>query len=114
MSLGKPGDRDALVEKIFKQPELQVSLIELTMLISFSYSKMFDFLTTDNFEKRNRILVRCFENSVGICKNSTTVQIGQDDESMTLKWQHGILSNYDYLLYINSLADRYKLSENGE
>ena len=34
----------------------------------------------------------------------------EDEESMTLKWQHGILSNYDYLLYINSLADRWESS----
>jgi len=27
-------------------------------------------------------------------------------ECMTLQWQHGILSNYDYLLHLNSLADR--------
>merc|ERR1719427_2552357 len=25
---------------------------------------------------------------------------------MTLQWQHGIVSNYDYLLHLNSLADR--------
>ena len=32
---------------------------------------------------------------------------GQDGvESMTLQWQHGIVSNYDYLLHLNSLADR--------
>jgi len=55
LSLGKPGDRDVLVEKIYQQNELKISA---------------------------------------------------DEESMTLKWQHGILSNYDYLVYINSLADR--------
>ncbi|KAG0413817.1 hypothetical protein HPB47_009029, partial [Ixodes persulcatus] len=27
-------------------------------------------------------------------------------ENMTLMWQNGLVSNYDYLLYINSLADR--------
>lgn len=27
-------------------------------------------------------------------------------ENMTLLWQNGVISNYDYLLYINSLADR--------
>uniref|UniRef100_A0A182JZX8 Protein FAN n=1 Tax=Anopheles christyi TaxID=43041 RepID=A0A182JZX8_9DIPT len=30
----------------------------------------------------------------------------QTPESMTLKWQNGLVSNYDYLLYLNSLADR--------
>ncbi|XP_053677990.1 protein FAN-like [Anopheles nili] len=30
----------------------------------------------------------------------------QSPESMTLKWQNGLVSNYDYLLYLNSLADR--------
>ncbi|XP_062537016.1 protein FAN-like [Armigeres subalbatus] len=27
-------------------------------------------------------------------------------ESITLKWQNGLISNYEYLLYLNSLADR--------
>uniref|UniRef100_A0A182QB95 WD repeat-containing protein 55 homolog n=1 Tax=Anopheles farauti TaxID=69004 RepID=A0A182QB95_9DIPT len=30
----------------------------------------------------------------------------QTPESMTLKWQNGYVSNYDYLLYLNGLADR--------
>ncbi|XP_050076251.1 protein FAN-like [Anopheles maculipalpis] len=30
----------------------------------------------------------------------------QSPESMTLKWQNGLVTNYDYLLYLNSLADR--------
>ncbi|XP_063224918.1 protein FAN-like isoform X2 [Bacillus rossius redtenbacheri] len=29
-----------------------------------------------------------------------------DQEMMTLQWQNGVISNYDYLLYLNSLADR--------
>lgn len=29
-----------------------------------------------------------------------------DQEIMTLRWQNGVLSNYDYLMYLNSLADR--------
>ncbi|XP_065203348.1 protein FAN-like [Planococcus citri] len=29
-----------------------------------------------------------------------------DQEIMTLQWQNGTISNYDYLLYINSMADR--------
>ncbi|CAH2067235.1 unnamed protein product, partial [Iphiclides podalirius] len=29
-------------------------------------------------------------------------------EEMTLQWQNGIVSNYDYLLYLNCLADRSK------
>ncbi|XP_062502057.1 protein FAN-like [Corticium candelabrum] len=27
-------------------------------------------------------------------------------EHMTLKWQNGVISNYDYLMYLNSMADR--------
>ncbi|XP_042895637.1 protein FAN [Parasteatoda tepidariorum] len=30
----------------------------------------------------------------------------RDQENMTLLWQNGAISNYDYLLYLNSLADR--------
>ncbi|XP_067007294.2 protein FAN isoform X2 [Anabrus simplex] len=29
-----------------------------------------------------------------------------EQEMMTLQWQNGVISNYDYLLYLNSLADR--------
>nr|CAD7405985.1 unnamed protein product [Timema cristinae] len=29
-----------------------------------------------------------------------------DQEMMTLQWQNGVISNYDYLMYLNSLADR--------
>ncbi|KAJ9595217.1 hypothetical protein L9F63_013478, partial [Diploptera punctata] len=29
-----------------------------------------------------------------------------EQEMMTLQWQNGVLSNYDYLLYLNSMADR--------
>ncbi|XP_071092050.1 protein FAN-like [Haliotis cracherodii] len=31
-------------------------------------------------------------------------EVGQED--MTLRWQSGYISNYEYLLYLNSLADR--------
>lgn len=31
---------------------------------------------------------------------------GKGTESITLQWQNGVISNYDYLLYLNSLADR--------
>jgi len=27
-------------------------------------------------------------------------------ENVTLKWQQGQISNFDYLMYLNSLADR--------
>merc|ERR1719334_1449911 len=30
----------------------------------------------------------------------------QETENITHKWQHGVISNYDYLLYLNSQADR--------
>ena len=30
----------------------------------------------------------------------------EEEENITLKWQHGIISNYDYLLHLNSQADR--------
>ncbi|KZC06439.1 Protein FAN, partial [Dufourea novaeangliae] len=39
--------------------------------------------------------------------NQPTVSLeGIPQDQMTMRWQHGSLSNYDYLLYINSLADR--------
>ena len=27
-------------------------------------------------------------------------------ENMTLRWQNGLISNYDYLFYLNTMADR--------
>ncbi|XP_045191782.2 protein FAN-like isoform X2 [Mercenaria mercenaria] len=29
-----------------------------------------------------------------------------DQKDMTMKWQNGVISNYDYLMYLNSVADR--------
>eukprot|EP00117_Sycon_ciliatum_P047152 scpid28293/ scgid33705/ Protein FAN; Factor associated with neutral sphingomyelinase activation len=29
-----------------------------------------------------------------------------EQENLTLKWQNGVISNYDYLMYLNSMADR--------
>jgi factor associated with neutral sphingomyelinase activation len=29
-----------------------------------------------------------------------------DENNMTLKWQNGLISNYDYLMYLNSCAGR--------
>jgi factor associated with neutral sphingomyelinase activation len=29
-----------------------------------------------------------------------------DQTNMTLKWQNGIISNYEYLMYLNSTAGR--------
>ena len=28
------------------------------------------------------------------------------EDNMTLKWQNGLISNFDYLIYLNSAADR--------
>ena len=28
------------------------------------------------------------------------------EDNMTLQWQNGIISNFDYLMYLNSAADR--------
>ncbi|XP_035898589.1 protein FAN-like [Anopheles stephensi] len=41
-----------------------------------------------------------------ICAQPDCSATEQSPESMTLKWQNGLVSNYDYLLYLNSLADR--------
>ncbi|XP_050589854.1 protein FAN-like isoform X2 [Bombus affinis] len=39
--------------------------------------------------------------------NQPTVSLERvPQDQMTMRWQNGSLSNYDYLLYINSLADR--------
>lgn len=45
-----------------------------------------------------------FYNSV-IHQEDYNVQV-KEPESITLQWQNGVISNYDYLLYLNSLADR--------
>lgn len=39
--------------------------------------------------------------------NQPTISLERvPQDQMTMRWQNGSLSNYDYLLYINSLADR--------
>lgn len=45
-----------------------------------------------------------FYNSV-VHQKEYNVQV-KEPESITLQWQNGVISNYDYLLYLNSLADR--------
>uniref|UniRef100_U5EY84 Putative neutral sphingomyelinase n-smase activation associated factor n=1 Tax=Corethrella appendiculata TaxID=1370023 RepID=U5EY84_9DIPT len=40
------------------------------------------------------------------CEQNDLQIVEQIPESITLQWQNGLLSNYDYLLYLNSLADR--------
>ncbi|XP_034244704.1 protein FAN-like [Thrips palmi] len=42
----------------------------------------------------------------GIMRQSLLKLDDFQQEAVTLQWQHGVLSNYDYLLYLNSLADR--------
>ncbi|KAK3925480.1 Protein FAN [Frankliniella fusca] len=42
----------------------------------------------------------------GIMSQSSVKLDDLQQEAVTLQWQHGVLSNYDYLLYLNSLADR--------
>lgn len=42
----------------------------------------------------------------GIMKQGLLKLDDFQQEAVTLQWQHGVLSNYDYLLYLNSLADR--------
>jgi hypothetical protein len=34
------------------------------------------------------------------------------EENMTLQWQNGLVSNFDYLLYLNSAADRFAPPQN--
>ncbi|KAL9648972.1 hypothetical protein ABK040_008352 [Willaertia magna] len=42
-----------------------------------------------------------------ILKQPTLINISMNDQgNMTLKWQNGLISNFDYLLYLNFIADR--------
>ncbi|XP_026322727.1 protein FAN-like isoform X2 [Hyposmocoma kahamanoa] len=44
-----------------------------------------------------------------ILEESPNVQLQKvHAEEMTLQWQNGVVSNYDYLIYLNCLADRSK------
>lgn len=52
--------------------------------------------------KHRDTLYKTIENSP--CVNLEKVMI----EEITLQWQNGIVSNYDYLIYLNCLADRSK------
>lgn len=35
------------------------------------------------------------------CEQDSLKLVESEQHSMTLKWQNGIISNYDYLLYLN-------------
>ncbi|XP_060859009.1 protein FAN-like isoform X1 [Metopolophium dirhodum] len=57
------------------------------------------YLTFKNTEIRDKL----YDNLL----NQSKVKMEKRERCiMTLKWQNGALSNYDYLLYLNSLADR--------
>jgi len=48
-------------------------------------------------------------NERGFCSfvAAELVSLEQDStENYTLKWQNGLISNFDYLMYLNSMADR--------
>ncbi|XP_058806597.1 protein FAN-like [Phymastichus coffea] len=57
------------------------------------------FVATQTEEERNMLYTKIMQQPV--IKIETVAQ-----NHMTMQWQNGSLSNYDYLLYINSLADR--------
>ncbi|XP_050527638.1 protein FAN-like isoform X2 [Daktulosphaira vitifoliae] len=68
--------------------------------IEFEYeSNLQLYLTFKTNEIRDRVY--------SLLVNQTKLKIENSDRCiMTLKWQNGALSNFDYLLYLNSLADR--------
>ncbi|XP_059177042.1 protein FAN-like [Physella acuta] len=57
------------------------------------------FIAFKTEEARNQLYENIM-NSSDLCLDDTR------QEDMTLKWVNGVISNYDYLLYLNSLADR--------
>lgn len=59
------------------------------------------YLTFQTERARDRIF-KIFEESPNVHLESVHT------EEMTLQWQNGIVSNYDYLMYLNCLADRSK------
>ncbi|KAM3964850.1 protein FAN [Aphomia sociella] len=59
------------------------------------------YLTFQSERDRDRIY--------NILENSPHVNLERvHSEEMTLQWQNGVVSNYDYLMYLNCLADRSK------
>ncbi|XP_076336883.1 protein FAN-like isoform X2 [Tachypleus tridentatus] len=63
------------------------------------YSLKHLFLTFKNKEDRDTLYTE-------ILKQPALRLEDTGQENMTLLWQNGVISNYDYLLYLNSLADR--------
>lgn len=59
------------------------------------------YLTFENEYERNRIY-QILEESPHVSLEKVHV------EEMTLQWQNGVVSNYDYLTYLNCMADRSK------
>ncbi|XP_023211855.1 BEACH domain-containing protein lvsF-like isoform X1 [Centruroides sculpturatus] len=57
------------------------------------------FLTLKSHEERENLYSKLLEQPALDLEDTAT-------DSMTLLWQNGMISNYDYLLYLNSMADR--------
>lgn len=57
------------------------------------------FLTLKSHEERETLYSKLLQQPALNLEDTAT-------DSMTLLWQNGTISNYDYLLYINSMADR--------
>lgn len=57
------------------------------------------YLTFNQPEDRQRLYHKLISQDVLVLEDSK-------EDTMTLKWQNGLISNFDYLLYLNSSADR--------
>ncbi|XP_033626549.1 protein FAN-like [Asterias rubens] len=73
--------------------------VGLEIFCSESSFKSDMFLVLSKPEDRNKLYNNILDQE-GVCLKES----GQ--ENMTLLWQNGVISNFDYLLYLNSQADR--------
>ncbi|XP_058126854.1 protein FAN-like [Anopheles ziemanni] len=102
---------------IHTNPVLKISIKSVTSLSKHRYLLRQIGLKIQWDTKESNVEEQCLylafrnETDRDSCFRSITGQTDyavhdQSPESMTLKWQNGLVSNYDYLLYLNGLADR--------
>lgn len=73
--------------------------IGLEVFCSEQSSLPYLFLSLRNRDERNELYDKLLQQNALRLENA-------EPENMTLLWQNGVISNYDYLLYLNSVADR--------
>eukprot|EP01027_Heterolobosea_sp_BB2_P018732 GEZU01026343.1.p1 GENE.GEZU01026343.1~~GEZU01026343.1.p1 ORF type:complete len:379 (-),score=62.40 GEZU01026343.1:63-1199(-) len=97
---------------ISNRPVKKFDLSDITRIVKRRY--MLRQIGLEIFTKQNKTVFFAFESTVErervydvISRQPALTNLHIDDQTnMTLKWQNGLISNFDYLMYLNFMADR--------